>query len=556
MVRNVVQLFYREFRGLHQAAYVLALFAFASQLLALVRDRALAHTFGAGAELDLYYAAFRIPDVMFVVFSSMLSVYVLIPFVARLQSKKNDDAAAQLLGQMFSFFLITYSMLAVTLFITAPTVLGWLFPSLTAESADTLTILFRVLLIQPFLLGLSSLFGVITQLRQRFIIYAVSPILYNLGIILGIYVLYPILGLPGLVWGVIVGAVAHAGVQLPLVLKSPLRFRPQLPDWQQFREIIAVAFPRAITLSLNQLVLLVLTVIAAGMTVGSVSVFQFAWNLQSVPLTIIGVSYSVAAFPVLAKLLASEEFEKFKTHIKTAFRHIIFWSIPVIVLVIILRAHLVRVLLGSGNFSWDDTRLTAAILAIFMVALLAQALNLLTIRAFYAHGNTRTPLLVAVIGSAVTLSITWFIYTHLYSLPIIKSTLESWLRLTDVPGSEVVVLAVGFSIGVTIQALLMVWLLQRNFVGICYNLWPTIRNALIAATSGGTATYLTLQFIVSGINQNTFMGIFLQGSLAAAAGIFTIYLAYRHLDSPEFNEIKGAVARRYSFSRFLGIARD
>ena len=552
MVRRVVQLFYREFSGLHQAAYVLAIFTFGSQLLAIIRDRALAHTFGAGVELDLYYAAFRIPDVMFVIFSSMLSVYVLIPFVSKLETKHSSAAGAHLLGQMFSLFLVLYSLIAVSLFIFAPAILTLLFPTQTASDGEVLVTLFRILLLQPLFLGLSSLFGVITQLRQRFIIYAVSPILYNLGIIIGIFLLYPLLGLVGLVWGVVLGAIAHATIQLPLVLRSPLRFRPVLPAFDSLRDVLKVAFPRAVTLSLNQIVLLVLTIIAASMTVGSVSVFQFAWNLQAVPLAIIGVSYSVAAFPVLAKLLANEEYEKFKSHIKTALRHIIFWSVPVIVLVIILRAHLVRVLLGSGNFSWDDTRLTAAILAIFIIALLAQAINLLTIRAFYASGDTRTPLMVAMISSFTTLVTAWLFYTYAFSIPTIRTVLESWLRISDVPGTEVMILAISYTIGTTLQATIMLIVLQKRFSGICYNLWPTIRTTCVAASVGGFVTYVTLQFIVSGINQFTFMGILLQGGLAATAGIISMYIYYRHTDSSEFNEIRNAVKKHYGFKKYFG----
>ena len=556
MVRQVVRLFYREFQSLHQAAYVLALFAFTSQILALVRDRTLAHTFGAGVELDLYYTAFRVPDILFVVFSSMLSVYVLIPFVTKLQNKKNTAAAAELLGHVFTFFLLAYSFIAACLFFLAPNLIPMLFSNINGSELDTLVTLFRILLLQPFLLGLSTLFSVITQLRQRFIIYAISPILYNVGIIFGVYYLYPIMGLPGLVWGVVLGATAHAAVQLPLVWQSPLRFSLSIPSLTQFSDIIKVAIPRALTLSLNQLILLVLTIIATGMTVGSVSVFQFAFNLQSVPLTIIGVSYSVAAFPVLAKLLAAEEFQKFKTQVTNAFRHIIFWALPVIALVIVLRAQLVRVVLGSGNFSWDDTRLTAAILAIFIISLLAQAINLLSIRAFYAYGDTRTPLLVAIIGSSVTLLTAYVGYIYLYSQPILQNVLVKLFRLEGVIGTEVILLPLAFTLGVSFQSALMVWRLRSTFPGIYSGSWKTLQHALLASILGALSTYLMLQFIVGGIRQDTLIGIALQGGIAALAGILTMYLAYRFTNGKEFQEIQGAIAKRYRFSRFIGLKRD
>ena len=223
MVKRVLKLMYSEIRGLHQAAYILALFAFGSQMLALVRDRLLAHSFGAGVELDLYYAAFRIPDLLYVLFVSILSVYVLLPFVTGARTEKGDQAGAAILGQLFSFFLMAYLLLAAALFVFAPWLVEVFFPGFAAE-ASTLVLLLRILLLQPFLLGVSSLFGVVTQLSHRFVLYAVSPLLYNIGIIFGITVLYPMLGMPGLVVGVVLGALGHLLVQMPLVRSSSLSF--------------------------------------------------------------------------------------------------------------------------------------------------------------------------------------------------------------------------------------------------------------------------------------------------------------------------------------------
>jgi putative peptidoglycan lipid II flippase len=205
MVRRVFQVVYKEVRGLHQAAYVLALFTFGSQILALIRDRLLAHQFGAGSELDLYYAAFRIPDLLYVLFASTLSVYVLIPFVAGRIESIGSGNGKRLLSQIFTLFVLVYIVLALCIGLFAPLFVPFIFPGF-AEHQDELVLLVRILLLQPFLLGLSSLFGVITQLGHRFILYALSPILYNAGIIFGLLFLYPMFGLEGLVMGVIFGA--------------------------------------------------------------------------------------------------------------------------------------------------------------------------------------------------------------------------------------------------------------------------------------------------------------------------------------------------------------
>jgi putative peptidoglycan lipid II flippase len=166
MVRKVFQLVYKEVRGLHQAAYVLGLFTFGSQILALVRDRMLAHEFGAGMELDLYYAAFRIPDLMYVLFASTLSVYVLIPFVASRIKGTDSSEAQHMLSQIFSVFLISYTILAAVMWLFAPMVLPLMFPGMV-ENMDSLVSVMRILLLQPLLLGASSLFGVVTPLCSK-----------------------------------------------------------------------------------------------------------------------------------------------------------------------------------------------------------------------------------------------------------------------------------------------------------------------------------------------------------------------------------------------------
>lgn len=537
MVKRVLRLMYSEIRGLHQAAYILALFAIGSQMLGLIRDRLLAHTFGASGELDLYYAAFRIPDLLFALFSSVLSIYVLLPFVSKARAEKNHTGGVDILSQMFTVFVLLYSLVALTLFIITPYLVPRLFPGFVDQS-PLITLLIRILLLQPFLLGLSSLYGVVTQFAQRFILYAISPLLYNLGIIVGVTFLYPWLGLPGLVVGVVFGAAAHLLVQLPLVRSTDLAFGfVRQINWSIIRSVLTFAFPRALTLSIYQAVLLVLFSLATMMSTGSISIFQFAYNLQSVPLAIIGMSYSVAAFPVLAELFAKQEREAFCQHVMTAFRHIIFWSLPIIALVIVLRAQVVRVVLGSGEFSWNDTRLTAALLAIFVISLVAQSMKLLLVRAFYAGGNTKAPLLIALFSAFVTISGALLLQLVYHKNISFQLWLVDILRLDNVAGTEVLVLAFGFIIGIIFEMILLLIFSGRYF-GIS---WRPLRKqtveALCAAVVAGISAYVTLIFIVDGINQGTFIGILIQGIIACIVGVVGAILTYYVFDSQELKEI-------------------
>jgi putative peptidoglycan lipid II flippase len=542
MVRKMLGMVYREVRGLHQAAYVLALFAIGSQLLALVRDRLLAHQFGAGAELDMYYAAFRIPDLLFVLFASTLSVYVLIPFV----SKTTDDGVkrgSELLSQVFTIFLAFYSAVAVGLYFAMPQLSLWLFPGI--EDQTMLVLLSRLLLLQPFLLGISSLFGVVTQIGHRFVLYAVSPIVYNIGIIVGIAGLYPFIGLPGLAVGVVFGAWLHLMVQWPFVRQSEYRLGlAAFFDLKKLSEILALSIPRALTLSMQQIVMLALFGFASAMAVGSVSVFQFAYNLFSVPLAIIGVSYSVAAFPVMSELWGKGKRDEFNLHIVTALRHIIFWAVPAIVLIIVLRAQLVRVVLGSGAFDWSDTRLTAAVLAVLMVSLLAHAVSLVAVRAFYAGGRTLVPFMVTAFGSVLALAFSYVSYLIYMADERLAGYVSSVMRLGGVEGSEVLALAFGYAFAVILQSIVLVGLLVVDFRVPLLSSWRSLGRAVPAALVGGLFAYVALNFTVEGVEQERLIGILIQGFLAGAAGIFGSAMTYTWSRSPELQEIYSSFQKK------------
>jgi len=396
----------------------------------------------------------------------------------------------------------------------------------------------RILLLQPLLLGISSLCGVVTQMNHRFVLFAISPLLYNVGIIVGIALLYPFFGLVGLVTGVVLGALGHLMVQVPFVRQSTFSFSlVKTIDWKLLGKILSVSIPRALTLSVNQIVLLILVGMASFMAVGSVSTFQFAFNLQSVPLAIIGMSYSVAAFPTLSYLYAKEDQRGFNLQLLTAFRHIIFWSVPIISLVVVLRAQIVRVLLGSGAFDWADTRLTAALLAIFVLSLLAQAVLLLLIRAFYAGGKTLLPLLVALCSGAVSVGLAFVFRNVYFAHPELAMTMQNLFRLENVFGAEVLVLALAFMLGQFLQVIVLV-IASRQTFSVSYSPLITLfYQATLAGVAGGLASYIALNEVVDGINQNTFIGVLLQGGVAGVAGVAVVIGVYKLLGSAELKEI-------------------
>jgi putative peptidoglycan lipid II flippase len=544
MVGKILNVVYREVRGLHQAAYFLALFTFGSQLLALIRDRFLAHTYGAGIELDLYYTAFRIPDLMYVFFVSVLSVYVLIPFIARQTEEVSLQKARELLSQIFTLFLYGYSVLSLIVFWYTPEIVQQFFPGFTAQSEE-LVLLIRILLVQPFLLGISSLYGVVAQLEHRFILFAVSPLLYNVGIIFGIVCFVPFFGVTGLVGGVLLGAFLHVIVQLPFIIQSGLF--PRLTrtfEWHIVREVVTSSATRAITLSLHQIVFLGLVGFASIMATGSVSVFQLGFNLQSVPLAIIGVSYSVVAFPLLARLFAEEKYDAFRSNIEVALRHIIFWSLPAMVLFIVIRAQFVRVVLGTGAFNWNDTRLTAAVLALFIISLASQAIHLLLVRALYAANNTKLPFYVTLASSSLAITLAFLFYVLFMQEGEFATWFERVMRLGGVSGIEVLALPLGYSCALILQSIVLTVLCGVKLgISVRSLIMPTVRS-LIAALFGGYVAYSSLNYFVTAMTTDTLISVFLQGLLAGLSGVAGFILMHTVMRSEELIEMYRALRKK------------
>jgi putative peptidoglycan lipid II flippase len=554
MVRSFLTSMGLEVRGMHQAAYVLAFFALGSQLLALVRDRLLAAAFGAGHTLDVYYAAFRIPDFLFATVASLLSLYALLPVLSRLQSEHPSLVIAFMRNTLLLFF-VAMGIVAGVAFIFAPYLISVVAPGIASGSGrETLILLTRLLLLQPILLGVSNLFANLTQLRHRFVLYSVSPLLYNLGIIAGIVFLYPTLGLVGLGWGVVLGAVLHAAVQVPFFFGEKTDRSISFKEtFVILKEVLILSIPRTLSLAAGQLTLLCLVALASLLTVGSISVFTFASNLQAVPLTIIGVSYSVAAFPTLSRFFADGYRDEFLRHVEGALRHIIFWSIPATVLIIVLRAHLVRVVLGAGAFDWSATRLTAAALALFVLSLVGQSIFLLMARAYYAAGNTVTPLFLAAVNIVVSVSSAIGLLVLFESNDTFQHLIEGLLRVSDVPGTVVLMLPLGISIGALVQCGLGLAMFSRDFSFPLRGVLKLLAESIAASLVGGAAAYSTLQLFQPVVDTKTLIGIVSQGACAGLIGLVATGGVLWFLKSKELTEIAGALGKRFKGSQSVTV---
>jgi putative peptidoglycan lipid II flippase len=524
----------REVRGMHEAAYLLAAFALGSQLLALLRDRILAASFGASHTLDLYYAAFRIPDFIFATIASLLSLYALLPVLSRLERQQEGLVISFLRDTLVVFFAAMAVVCGIAALV-APDLVFVVAPGLAhdAYSRAQLILLARILLLQPILLGASNTLASYTQLRNRFVLYSISPLLYNIGIIFGAIVLYPHFGIAGLGWGVVFGALMHVAIQIPFFFSEKSAVR------------IPFTAPRTLALAAGQISLLAIVALASYLVPGSIAVFTFAYNLQAVPLTIIGVSYSVAAFPTLARLYAAGEHTQFVHNIEAALRHIIFWAIPATIFVIVLRAQLVRSILGAGQFDWSATRLTAAALALFILSLAAQSASLLIARAYYAAGNTKKPLYFGILDVCVSVGGAIVLVTLFEHYEFVHYFIEALLRVTDIPGTAVLMLALGYACGSIAEFAVSYIFFMRDFTIPRARLQSLAFQSFCASVLGGGVSYLVLVLLGFIITIQTTIGVFLEGLCAGVCGLLTTAAVLWLLKNQELAEAVEAFKRYF-----------
>jgi putative peptidoglycan lipid II flippase len=553
MTGAIIRLLNRKFSTISQAAILLAVFTFGSQLLGLVRDRMLAGKIGPGDILDVYNAAFKVPDLVFAIAASLVSVTILIPYLVDKLDGEDKERAKAFLNSVFSVFFVFIISVSVIIFFLMPVLAPLVAPGFSPEKLENLILVSRIMLASPILLGFSNLFGVITQTYKKFIVYALAPILYNIGLIIGIVFFYPAWGIVGLAIGVVIGAFLHFAIQTPIAFTEKMIPRPTRNiNWKEIWGIVSVSFPRTFALAVNQILFTVLIAIASTMAVGSISIFQFAYVLQSVPFALIGMSYSVAAFPSLVGYFKEGNMVKFLESIITPMRHIIFWSIPITFLFIVLRAQIVRVVLGTGEFGWTDTRLTAAALALFVLSIAAQGVVALLVRAYYAAGITYRPLIHNLISAFLVIIL---VYIFREYIPMIPGVIPYFQELMRIPASvdiEVLFLPLAYSIGLLINAVILWVSFARRFKAKAgKELGRMFNESLLGSLVLGVVSFYMLRLLDNVFDVNVFWGIFLQGAIAGVIGIIAGVSVLYFIGNKEVHQIISVIRSKFWKSKIL-----
>jgi putative peptidoglycan lipid II flippase len=526
---TAMRIFYQALRWSRQpvetlggAAFIIALAGVVSRLLGFLRDRLLASSFGAGDILDAYYAAFRLPDLVYglLVLGALSAAFI--PVFTEFLAKDDRPAAWRLASGAFQWLVIVLGATALVGILFASWIAEWIAPGFSAEKQRLVAEFTRIMLLSPVFLALSAVVGGVLVSFKQFLAYSFAPVFYNIGIIIGITVLYPLLGADGLALGVVLGSALHFVVQLPALSGTGYRYErlPLSLMWRDaaLRRVIRLMAPRSLAMAVNQVSLLIVTVFASTLASGSLAAFTLANNIQGVPLGLFGIAFSLAAFPVLSLLSARQAAEEFsKTIVRTANR-ILYFVIPLSILMIVFRAEIVRIVLGTGAFNWEDTILTFTVLGWLACSLFAQSLVPLFVRAFFALQDTKTPLFAALFAELI----------HLALIPFL-------LKTYAVAG-----LAIAFSVGALVHGCLLYILLRRRAPG-----WrdaaffvPVGKIVLIALAAGLTAQFSKGIFALTIDRLDTFLEVVVKFGVGAVIGVAVYVFLSAWFRLPEFTQVK------------------
>jgi putative peptidoglycan lipid II flippase len=374
------------------AAAVISTSYLASRLLGLLRDRLLVSHFGKGPVLDAYNAAFRLPDLLFTLLVSGAFAVAFIPVFTEYLEKNERARAWRVTASLLNLLVLGTAITGVAAAVFADPLITLLTPGFDPARHQMTVELTRIMLVTPVLFAVSSVLGSVQQAYNRFLIYSISGVLYNLGIIAGIIWLAPRFSIYGVAWGVVAGVVVQAASQLIGLRALGFRYKPELGlKLAGVRQTIKLMVPRSLDQGIDQINYVVETIIGSLLAKGSITALTLSNNLRNVPLVLIASSISTAAFPRLAASAAKGERTNLIERYVTTARLILFLAIPSALFAIVARGYIVRLLYGFGDVD------TANTLGWFAGTIVFAGLSMLVSRVFYARQDTKTPFIMSMI---------------------------------------------------------------------------------------------------------------------------------------------------------------
>ena len=502
------------------ASLVLAITFTISSILGLLRNRFLYAQFFSCcmAQLDVYNAAFRIPDLIFkLLVTGVLSASFIPVYSSYLH--KDKKVADQIASTVINLLLITFFIIAIIAFIFITPISKIIAAGFSPDQLTLMANLSRILLIAQIFFLLSNFVTAILQVNQIFIISALSPIIYNIFIIISIYTLAPIMGIYGVTVGAVVGAFFHLAIQIPVVRRQGFDYSLIIKTkLNGVAEIFRLMVPRILSLGLGEIENTVTLFFASSLASGSISLLNLALQFMYWPSRIFGTTVGQASLPILSKNIAKNELHKFRDTVNRIIIQSLFIAIPISVLILVERVSLIRLLYGSRQFPWSATLTTARILAFLVPGIICQAVIQILIRAFYAFHNTKIPFIVSAVSLVTNIGTSYY-FVHFTNLGVIG-------------------LAISASIGNLVQFAGLMFLFIKVVDGFNWSsVFVKIYKIILSSTLMGISSWLTVKFLdLFVLDTSHFVTVLTLTIISSVVGLITYVFSVRFLKLEELQD--------------------
>ena len=506
--------------SVQQASLLLGVASLLSNILGLGRNLIL-YRLVPKSLLDPYFASFKLSDLLLnlLIFGAISSA--LIPVITELLHEKKEGEVRQLTNQLISWSLLTFGLLGIVLYVSMPWISRLIVPGFVAhpEEMHVFVTLSRIILLQPLFFSVSYILGSLLNGYRRFGSYAVAPLIYNASIIVGT-LLFPKFGIQAISTAVVIGALLHMSIQYNEARKIGFQLRLNFALSQRMREVMKLMVPRSLAQGFAQLVPTIYISLASSLAAGSIAIFSGLNDIQTAPTMVIANSLAAASFPAMTTLIHNGDQVEMDRLVSKLIRSILFIVIPIVALGFILRAQFVRLYVGIGHADWGLTDQAIVTFAWFLVGIVPSALISLLARIFYAHKDSRTPLLINVAGGSLA------IFSAIFLIKFQHGTVVS--------------LAIAESLSAVLQCLLYFVLLHaRGYVQLPFKkIGQQSLHYLFGASLLLWTTWASLQAVavlysrVGHIYTDRVFGLLLQTAVAALVGLF-VYFCYSTYGSKE-----------------------
>ncbi|MCY4061831.1 MAG: murein biosynthesis integral membrane protein MurJ [Chloroflexi bacterium] len=520
----------------------------AAKLISLVQTLIIARAFGVGSELDAYVAANRIPELIVILISGGALTHAFIPIFSGFLAQGDLDAAWKLSSNLITTIFMLALVISAAVFLLAP----WLVSNVVAPGFDPATArntvdMMRILLLSTIIFAVSGIFSGILNSHQHFLLPALAPIMFDIGILAGVLFLLPPFGVHGIAYGAVLGAALHFSIQLPGLIRYRMRWRFEL-GWNnpQLWRVIRLMLPRIGGLGVFSLNFLVMNNIASRLGVGSVSALDWGWRLMQIPQTLLGTAMGIVIFPTLAALSEMNDLEGKRDAMSGALRFILVSSIPSAIGLIVLGRPLIS-LLERGAFDASASALVYSTLSMFTIGLIVHSALEVIARSFYADKDTLTPLFAALGGAAINL-VAAFLLSDLRSVDasVLLNSAASMMPTIGIQREigNVSGLALANSLGVMFEVLSLLYILRRRWSGIQEkSLARTLLNTLVASLIMAAAIVLADTLWIAAIPQRGLAFTIMRLIMEAVLGLVVFAIVALLLKMQEANELWSIVKR-------------